>query len=116
MLRTGCPKSFASSHFFAFPVFPGNATILSAVCTASGEKRPIPLRYTSFRCRRASVIPPGATDIEHRFSRRYGGRRTGNAIKGGRLRAIGFMPGNAVLGGVIVKLGLTQAIAFRWRK
>ena len=82
-------------------------------CTASGEKRPIPLRYTSIRCRRASVIPPGATDIEHQDSRRYGGRRTGNATKGSRLRATGFMLGNAVLGVVVVKLGVTQAIAFR---
>ena len=62
------------------------------------------------------MIPPGATDVEHKVSRRCGGRRTGDATKGSHLRATGFMLENAVPGAVIVKLGITEAIAFRWRK
>ena len=42
-------------------------------------------RYTSIRCRRTSVIPPGATDDEHQTGRRYGGRRPGGAIKDSQL-------------------------------
>ena len=62
------------------------------------------------------MLPPGATDIKHQASRRYGGRRTGGATKGSRLRATGLMLGNAVLGAVETKLDVTQKIAFRWRK
>ena len=62
------------------------------------------------------MIPTGATDIQHQPSRKYGGRRTGDETKPVSLRATGLMPGDAVLGAVAEKLGVTQAIAFQWRK
>ena len=62
------------------------------------------------------MIPPGATDNEHQASRRYGGRRPGGATKIVSIRATGLMLGDAVRGAVSVKPGVTQVIAFRWRK